>query len=442
MKDLIGKRTERGFRKSGALVLLFMIMAFVFTACGGSQKSSKYVGKWISTSYEMSGMKLDGGADTNLILNADGKGKLTLMGQGADITWKETDQEIVLKSGLTGVYKLPKTGDTIVLNESGMKVTFAREGAAAGGSTTAKAAAAATKAAAATTAAKQTAATTKAAATAAKQTTAAATTKAAAATTAAKAASASGSPFMGYWRLTTLTDNTGKRVEDMSEFLKDDPDLKEAGDVMQLEFHDQGLVYYGLLGMGLKGTWKETGADSAEISVADGNYTLKLVGKELQMHSSDGETYFLEKASGSFDMSIMADFSGSDETGGSSETTAAPASAKTGNMLMDFIPGTWVGYDPADQNKVAVVTLLIYGDQISGNVCKGYLMTGDAQISYFFDATVVDQKTIKITPTSDTSKKEGTYGIVLDGNGKGMTWSLTGGDQTVKVKAFHLEKVE
>lgn len=444
-------RENRGRVSGWAAVLTAMVLMLAVTACGSSLKNSKYVGKWISTSYEMSGISLDGGEDTNIVLTDNGKGVFTISGQEAKIQWKENDDGIVVKSGLTGVYKLAKKGDTLLMDQDGLKITFAKEG----GSKTADTG----KKAETTKAAKE------------KETTRAAVTSAPATTKAAETKKADGNQsFLGYWRMSAFTDDDGSKSSDFSK-LSDgsDEDIKELGDFMQLEFHDKGSVYYGVMGLSEEGKWTAKGSDKADMTVFGSDYKLELHGDELyMMQEEDGKTmtYYYKKSSGTFDTSNLitledqnadgsyktddtetgsaeseADLNADMKAGSGTDSTEASGSSFDGT-LQSFIPGTWVGFDPNDADRKVLLTLLIYDNDDTGNVFKGYLMTGDAQISYFCDVYVASQSVIRVTPTSDTKKTQADYKVRLDGNGKGMTWTFDSGDHTVDAETFHLEKSE
>lgn len=465
MKNVERSEMQNSVRRISAWTAVFMVMVMILslTACGsGSLKNSKYAGKWISTSYEMSGITLDGGEDTNLVLNTNGKGVFTISGQAANIQWKENDSEIVVKSGLTGVYKLAKKADTLLMDQDGLKITFAKEGGLSGG--TGKNSAGTTAAAAKGSTGASAVSTTAAAAKASETTRALETTKAAE----TKKADG-GNTFLGYWRLSAYTDDSGQKSSDLAALTDgSDEDLKELSDFMQLEFHDKGSVYYGVMGLSEEGSWTAQGSDKADMTVFGTQYQMELHGDELYMiEEEDGKQriYYYKKASGTFDTTnlikkedLNQDGSYKDTAGGSDNTkesessteaesktdteTAGAAGNQFDGTLQSFIPGTWIGFDPKDSDRKVVLTLLIYDNADSGDRFKGYLMTGDAQISYFCDVEVVNQSSIRITPTSDTKKEEAVYKVVLDGNGKGMTWTLDSGDQTASVKSFHLEKSE
>jgi|GEM_PF-3434163 len=442
MKEGNRKGSGRGNLKVRTALLSVMaaVTFLCLSGCGStSMKNSKYVGKWVAASYEMSGFKMDGDEDSGIVLNDNGKGTFKLMGQEADITWKENDGGIHIKDAKDS-YDLKADGDVLLMDDSELKITFVREGSSA-----------------VTTAAETTAKVTTAAAK--KETTAAPE------TTKAQAAVKDGeSSLMGYWRLSAMTGDNGEKVSDFNEVMgtdETDPDIQEMGDIMQLQFNDRNSVYYGTMGLGIEGTWTADGDSRADMKVSDSQYKVELKGNELMLSEEDSGkvmTYYFQKADGEFDTANLVKLSdlnqGEDttESGGAGDYTWDETSEKTGadstgtaafdGTVQSTIVGTWIAYKPGDSSMKNILTLLVYDNAGAGDTFSGYLMTGDAKITYFCDVKVVSQDSVRITPTSDTTKKEADYKVKLDDDGKGMTWTFSSGDKTVDTEVFHLEKVE
>ena len=108
-------------------LLLVLCLTLGFTACTG-KKGSDYVGSWVAVKYEVWGEEwsIEDGGEGWLILNEDGTGSMSHMGDLQDVKWKASGKSFKLTDGNDLNYTIKYDGETLSVDFMGMVMYLVR----------------------------------------------------------------------------------------------------------------------------------------------------------------------------------------------------------------------------------------------------------------------------------------------------------------------------
>lgn len=117
--------------------LLSLLLALaMLLGCTAFAEGVDYTGTWVLTGIEAMGMQMGPNAlqansmDFTMTLNADGTAVLTAMGEAENGTWVLTETGISITDATEMTMNVVYQDEVLVVEESGQKMMFTREGAA------------------------------------------------------------------------------------------------------------------------------------------------------------------------------------------------------------------------------------------------------------------------------------------------------------------------